>query len=156
MILALAFLYLCIPVVIFLLGWVKLILSIPISLAILYSAIRVIQQAEFFQTNLFENKKKLLVIFAILTVFVVLSGVGDSPAKPLDHMYRNAVFRDLVQYNWPIVNFDFEEPRTLCYYLGFWLQAHWLASVCLQAGYWFQFVWALIAYFWLSCDFGIP
>ncbi|NLI55114.1 MAG: hypothetical protein GX417_12470 [Clostridiales bacterium] len=148
-ILALAFLYLCIPVVIFLLGWVKLILSIPISLAILYSAIRAIQQEEFFQTNLFENKKKLLVIFAILTVFVVLSGVGGFAwQNRWDHMYRNAVFRDLVQYNWPIVNFDFEEPRTLCYYLGFWLPSALVGKAFgLQAGYWFQFVWALIGVF---------
>ena len=39
-----AYAYLCIPVLQFLLGWVRPILSIPIALAIVYSFIRSIQK----------------------------------------------------------------------------------------------------------------
>lgn len=60
-----------------------------------------------------------------------------------DHMYRNALFSDLVSYPWPVVNNALSEPRTLCYYVGFWIPSALVGKMFgYQVGYYFQLVWA--------------
>jgi len=153
-----AYAYLCIPVLQFLLGWVRPILSIPIALAIVYSLIRCIQKITPVQAGLFSNKNKLVIMIVILAVWVISSGIGGLVwQNRWDHMYRNAIFRDLVAYDWPVVNLAGGAPRGLCYYIGFWLPSAAIGKLFgFQAGYLFQIVWALIGVvlaFLLICDY---
>ena len=141
-----AYAYLCIPVLQFLLGWVRPILSIPVAIAIVYCLIRNIQKTTPMQAGLFSNHRKLLLILAILFVWVVSSGIGGLVwQNRWDHMYRNAIFRDLVVYDWPVVNLAGDTPRGLCYYIGFWLPSAAVGKIFgFSVGYLFQIVWALI------------
>ena len=153
-----AYAYLCIPVLQFLLGWVRPILSIPIALAIVYSLLRSIQKTSHIQTGLFSNKRKLVIMIAILLVWVVSSGIGGLVwQNRWDHMYRNAIFRDLVAYDWPVINLAGDAPRGLCYYIGFWLPSAAVGKLFgFQAGYLFQIVWAFIGVvlaFFLICEY---
>ena len=153
-----AYAYLCIPVLQFLLGWVRPILSIPIALAIVYSLIRVIQKTSPLQAGLFSNKRKLVIILAVLLIWVISSGIGGLVwQNRWDHMYRNAIFRDLVAYDWPVINLAGDAPRGLCYYIGFWLPSAAIGKLFgYQIGYLFQIVWALIGVvlaFLLICDY---
>ena len=150
----LAFVYLSLPVMIFLLGWVKCVVSIPVCLAIVYSLIRSIQNAAPSGIRLTEHKSKLFVLLAILLVWVLLAGIGGVAwQNRWDHMYRNAIFHDLVRYDWPVVNLQQADPRTLCYYLGFWLPSALIGKLFGDtAGYLFQIVWA---YFGVVLSFGL-
>ena len=71
-----AYAYLCIPVLQFLLGWVRPILSIPVAIAIVYCLIRTVFKTSALQSGIFADKRKLIIIFAILFVWVVSSGIG--------------------------------------------------------------------------------
>ena len=141
-----AYAYLCIPVLQFLLGWVRPILSIPVAIAIVYCLIRTVFKTSALQSGIFADKRKLIIIFAILFVWVVSSGIGGLVwQNRWDHMYRNAIFRDLVAYDWPVVNLAGDTPRGLCYYIGFWLPSAAIGKIFgFSIGYLFQIVWALI------------
>lgn len=140
----LAYAYLCIPVLFFLLFWVKPILSVPLSLAVVYSFFQTVRHASPLQIDLKSHRNKLIVIFVLLLVWVISSGIGGLAwQNRWDHMYRNALFQDLIRFDWPVVNLDGAQPRSLCYYIGFWLPSALFGKVFgLQAGYLFQLVWA--------------
>jgi hypothetical protein len=128
----------------FLLGWVTPVVSIPLVLAIAYSLLRTIQNTARNQFGFVTDKKKLVVLLVILLIWVVLSGVsGLVWQNRWDHMYRNAIFHDLVAYDWPVINVENSTPRTLCYYLGFWLPSAVIGKVFgYQAGYLSLIIWA--------------
>ena len=118
----LAYAYLCIPVLLFLLFWVRPILSVPLSLAVAYGFFQTLRNARPLQIDFKSQQKKLAVIFILLLLWVISSGIGGLVwQNRWDHMYRNALFHDLVRYDWPVVNFEGATPRSLCYYIGFWL-----------------------------------
>ena len=153
-----AYAYLCIPVLQFLLGWVRPIVSIPVAIAIVYSLFRTVFKTSAFQSGIFADKRKLVVMFTILLLWVVSSGIGGLVwQNRWDHMYRNAIFRDLVAYDWPVVNLAGDAPRGLCYYIGFWLPSAAIGKLFgFQAGYLFQIVWAFIGVvlaFLLICEY---
>ena len=138
--------YLAIPVIIFLLGWVKLYISIPISVCIIYSFILVIRNTPNVKIQFSQNRVRLAIVFVLLFVWTIYSGVGGLMwQNRWDHMFRNAIFSDLVRFQWPVINHSLAVPRTLCYYLGFWLPSALIGKLFgYQAGYAFQFIWAYI------------
>ncbi len=140
----LAYAYLCIPVLLFLLFWVRPILSVPLSLAVVYGFFQTLRNAHPLQIDLKSQQKKLAVIFILLLLWVISSGIGGLVwQNRWDHMYRNALFHDLVRYDWPVVNFEGATPRSLCYYIGFWLPSALFGKLFgFQAGYLFQLIWA--------------
>lgn len=145
------YLYLALPILIFFIGWLKLWLAIPavlILLAALYFALRsapAIYMPEF-------NKNNLLTILVILvTAFIWLyfSGIGGMAYQNSDFLWRNAVFKMLVEEKWPVVIENaapyFDSPVALIYYFAFWLPAALFGKVFgMSAGIAFQFVWAYI------------
>ncbi len=140
----LAYAYLCIPVLLFLLFWVKPILSVPLSLAVVYSFVQTLRGTTPMQLSLKGQQKKQIIIFVLLLLWVISSGIGGLVwQNRWDHMYRNALFHDLVRYDWPVINFEAAEPRSLCYYIGFWLPSALVGKIFgYQAGYLFQLFWA--------------
>ncbi|MGI5972056.1 MAG: hypothetical protein ACOX7P_10115 [Oscillospiraceae bacterium] len=138
-----SYLYLGLPILLFLLGWVRPALSIPLSLALIYGLYSSIKNSPESDLNLYEDRKKLIAAFCILLIWVISSGIGGLAwQNRWDHMYRNAVFRDLVKYDWPVINTDSGTERSLCYYLGFWLPSALIGKLNYQVGYVFQLVWA--------------
>jgi hypothetical protein len=67
----------------------------------------------------------------VLGAWVFLSGVGGYAFQNLDFIIRNAVFRDLIQYHWPVIYpADPNNPvRALVYYIGFWMPAALLGKL---------------------------
>ncbi|MGN0325423.1 MAG: hypothetical protein ACI4DW_03860 [Lachnospiraceae bacterium] len=60
-----------------------------------------------------------------------------------DHTVRNALFRALVEYDWPIINAD--GSRYLIYYIGFWLPSAAVGKIVgLDMAYIIQFLWAVM------------
>ena len=143
----LSYLYLYIPICLFLFGWVKPLIAVPI---ILISAYCLFSNIKFFpdiQFNIFENRKKLFIILGIIFIWVFLSGIGGFVwQNRWDHMFRNAIFKDLFSYGWPVVNYDGSTPVNLCYYIGFWLPSAFVAKLfnSITVGYIFQFLWGLL------------
>ena len=140
----LSLVYLAIPVLLFLSFWIKPLFSVPLIALILYSLFRTYQSANPFHLEQTSTKGKIVWILAILFVWVLLSGIGGFVwQNRWDHMFRNALFQDLVKYDWPVIDTSLEPTRILCYNLGFWLPSALIGKAFgMQAGYVFQLIWA--------------
>lgn len=153
-----AYSYLAIPLLLFLIFWLTPLVSIPLSLAVIYGFYRIVRNASSFRLDIPVNRTKLYLMIFILCLWVIGSGVGGVVwQNRWDHMYRNAIFHDLVQYDWPVINLEGVEPRSLCYYIGFWLPSAAIGKLFgFQVGYFFQLIWAcfgVVIAFLLLCDF---
>ncbi len=146
----LAYLYLFSSVAIFLLGNVKFIISIPIVCALFIALVKAINNAPIMKVKLFANKKKFFIIFIVIIFWVFFGGIGGFIwQNPWDHKFRNAVFMDLVNKSWPVV----QNGKALCYYFGFYLPSAIIGKILgLQVGYLFQCIWAILG---ISIAFGM-
>ena len=146
----LAYFYLFSSVAIFLLGNVKYIISIPLTILLLIANVKAIQNAPEMKVSLFKGSKKFIFILIIILMWVVFAGVGGFIwQNPWDHKFRNAVFKDLVGKSWPVIS----GSKALCYYLGFWLPSALVGKLFgLHSGYFFQIVWAFLG---IAIAFGI-
>lgn len=126
------FFYLSIPILIFFLGWFK------IYYGVLFSALLIVGVFKFLentgnQSNLppnFTFNRWSLFASVIAFGWVYSSGIGGFANQDWDHHFRNALFRDLIQENWPVyysfpVNYKIQElagsESALNYYLTYWL-----------------------------------
>ena len=124
-----AYIYLLIPFILFSVGWLNWIAAVLVVLIIVAgfaSTWRSLPSKDLLE---FRNAD-LILMFVILGIWVFLSGVGCFTFQNWDHHSRNAVFRDLINYPWPViyhfqpgVSAQFGIPSTLVmsYYFGFWL-----------------------------------
>ena len=87
-------------------------------------------------------------VFVLIVLLVLTSGTGASISQYPDHLYRNGLFRILIDHDWPVrLTYD-GTTKGLTYYLGFWLPAALIGKctsyqfglLCLQ-------IWAVIGLF---------
>lgn len=156
-----AYLYLLLPVCIFIGTWLKIVWAVPFLILICISAYYMFKNAPKLWVPSVQKKEigLILAIIAIAIVWVIFSGVGRLVYQNDDHAYRNAIYEMLVQYKWPVI-FDNKvagEKVGLIYYIGFWLPAAAVGKIFgLQIGYYFQVLWAsfgiiLVFYLLLVC-----
>ncbi len=133
--------YLSLPVAVFFMGWLKIWIAVPATL------ILCLMTALFVRDSVRSPSKELLlkeetsfevpliyiIILAAAAVLIALiSDVGEYVWGSADHAYRRAIFRDLVNYDWPVF-YDLSKqsdpvinsylPDTVVgfsYYLTFW------------------------------------
>jgi len=122
-----SFLYLLIPFLIFCLGFLKTYISLCIIVIFLWLIIKSWSRAT--QERLSFSLTRSTMVYTILVVFVwvALSGIGGFAFQNTDFHIRNAIFRDLINYHWPVKYFtnptDSSISYSLTYYIGFWLPA---------------------------------
>ncbi len=146
---SLAYLYILLPLIIFLLGWTKLyIIGLPLSVAIvlcLYTMIKNTQKPENFKNQSKTKIYKIIIIALIIILWVLWSGIGGYAWQNSDHYWRNELFELLVKYKWPVVKGTVEGTRAIAYYIGFWMVPALVGKLFgISAGYFAQYVWALI------------
>ncbi|MCZ2127629.1 MAG: hypothetical protein LC099_07630 [Anaerolineales bacterium] len=129
----LAYLYLILPFFIFLFGWVRLRVSLPLSLIFFFALYKLstfnLQPStlnlKLSTFNLKHLSSALRPSSFVLLTWLLLSGIGGYAFQNWDHNWRNAVFRDLIAFQWPVY---YAQPasgavKALVYYFGFWLPA---------------------------------
>ncbi|WP_026499114.1 hypothetical protein [Butyrivibrio sp. WCD2001] len=147
--------YLSLPIIIFILTWVKPFISVPAIAIIAFVIFRALRDKEnSLELPIIGKKEKEVIIFAIIiiTLWVYFSGIGKFVFQNVDHIYRNAIFEMLVNNRWPIVKEYIQDGQSnqfmLVYYIGFWLPAALIGKLFgLAAGYCFQAVWAVLGIF---------
>ena len=82
-------------------------------LTALYFAIRGYNNAAVFSISL----KNLVLIVVLLLAWCLLCGQGGYFAQKTDNHWRNAILRDMVNYDWPVT---YENGSGLVYYIGYW------------------------------------
>lgn len=146
---ALAYGYLTLPPLLFVLGWLRWYLVLPIAAALVVAYVRCLR-GETYQSSAFllggpEARKRLLLLAGVVVLWFLLSGLGGyTYQNPPDHDLRNATFRDLVYCRWPVIGISHTDdgsvladaPRVAyVYYLGHWLPSAAVGKVLgLRAG----------------------
>lgn len=141
----LAFLYLLIPVLIFVIGWLNIPTMIVVVGSLLLSFVNFLKYNQKETPVIGTSKvacRKYIVTFAVIVIWILGAGIGGFIWQNLwDHKFRNAIFMDLVNNHWPVVS----ENLALSYYIGFWLPAALAGKIFgLEAGYVFQVIWAIL------------
>ena len=140
----LAVIYLALPVVIFFLGYLKLIFGIIFSVIVSAAAVLAIRDCtKDPDGNKLDLKSDITfplayIIAAIIFAFAVTitNGVGEYVWAPFDHAYRRAIFNDLINYKWPIIYdpatqknpevieiLNLQNNQGFVYYFTYWMPA---------------------------------
>lgn len=110
-------LWLALGIIVFLLGFCKIYYALPVVCGMIWII------AKQYKNNTDRKDLKLsykhigFVIFIAL-LLNLLCGIGGYVVQPNDHFGRNAIFSDIVNYEWPI--YDKGQNLYMCYYLAFW------------------------------------
>lgn len=120
-----AYIYLALPVLIFLLGWLNWGVALVISFIFILGLYQVlVHNRENMTWQISSTTLYAAVVLAFLWCF--FAGIGYFYYQSFDYHFRNAVFRDLINYDWPVMYDRADTP--LVYYLTFWLPAAALAK----------------------------
>ncbi|MBO4449995.1 MAG: hypothetical protein J5777_05380 [Clostridiales bacterium] len=167
--------YLTIPVVIFLAGNLKPVIGIPAALIMtgcaLYSCMDFCKgpdkklsgkSSDYLGMKMPLKYLIALAVISLITVFV--SGVGEYIYSMVDHVFRRAIFNDLINYKWPVI-YDYStqfNPRVisvlgktkgnaaLVYYTTFWMPSALFGKAFgVAAGNVFLLVWTTVGV-WLT------
>lgn len=116
----LAYLYVVLPIFIFVVGWCNLPTACIGGTIILISLYFTYKNAPaLWEVQTKDQKRMLFLIVLISSVWVYLSGIGTLVFQNADHTARNPTFTLLVNHAWPIVLDN--PPVIFTYYIGFWL-----------------------------------
>ena len=126
-----AYIYVVLPLIIFLSGWLKwhfAIFSVSIVCISIYYALK--QYNDLLPINFSKNIYRAVIVVAIIALWVLFSGIGGYSLQTSDQHYRNAVLRDLIDQDWPVIyniqkleasNILQGRDSMLVYYVGYWL-----------------------------------
>ena len=108
--------YLVIPIFIFLIGWLNPILAAISCIVLIY----VVKQIfNCLLKRKFEiNKYQLLLLTLIALLWCIFAGIGCFFYQNWDWHVRNAIFRDLINFSYPVI---YDNGAALVYYFGSFL-----------------------------------
>ncbi len=161
---SIAYGYILLPFILFVMGWFRIYLAIPILILLGICFFKLCKESASLWLPEWnrDNIIKILCICVLVFLWVYMSGIGKYVFQNGDHTARNAIFEILVDYDWPVKNFELtgdnigSNATSLIYYIGFWLPAAVVGKYFgIEAGYGFQVIWAflgiLLFYYFICC-----
>ena len=115
-----ALIYISLPLICFFIGWLKWYYAAISCIAVLVCLI-----IEFLKKDANEQESiKVSRIFLFIVCILAFSycfycGIGRLWAQSKDYPWRNAIFRDIILKDWPVIYDKYQ--GALCYYIGIWL-----------------------------------
>ena len=119
--------YITLPVIVFLLGWIKPQYSIVASVLLLFSAYVIFKQKKNPEKSLTLSFNMLAVLCLIALVWCFFAGQGGYYYQSADYDCRNAIFRDLINFKWPVI-YKYNNTA-LVYYIGYWMPAALIGKI---------------------------
>lgn len=115
-----AYIYIILPIIIFFLTWLKWYIGIPMSIVLIFGLV-VLLKKDYLNRKEEVNIpiKHFIGIAFIILIWTWMSGQGGFFYQTWDNHWRNAIFRDMINYKWPVIY-----PQTgnaLVYYLMHWI-----------------------------------
>jgi hypothetical protein len=140
-------LYLVFPFILFAFGWLRLSVAVPVVLLILWATWKFFAESPI-HYSLFPTPKTTFYLLLITFLWLLLSGIGGYAFQNWDHHWRNAVLRDLIAYDFPVIYSAPEKGaiQMLVYYVGYFLPAAWVGKLL----GWQAANFALFAWTWLG------
>ncbi|GAB4569420.1 MAG: hypothetical protein Fur0017_14200 [Anaerolineales bacterium] len=141
----LSILYLTFPFILFLFGWVRLTIAIPLAIIILFAVWQLLKETS--PDSRFPISRSTIYWILLTFFWLLLSGIGGYAFQNWDHNWRNVVLRDLMNFDWPVYYAQPESGpvKMLVYYIGFWLPLALVAKFTnWQIANFALFVWSLL------------
>ena len=152
----LSYIYLTFPFILFLFGWVRLTIAIPLALILFVAIYKLL--ITHHQSPSTTNYQPSTIYWLLATgIWLLLSGIGGYTFQNWDHNWRNVVFRDLMNFDWPVYYAQPESGpvKMLVYYVGFWLPSALIAKFTnWQIANFALFVWSLIGLLLITHQLG--
>lgn len=148
--------YVVLPVLTFLIGYLKPIFAVPgalVCLAVLWFVLRSRNTELAHDRKLTFSVPGILILAFVILLWGYLGGLNGFFYQSSDWKARNALYRDLITHTWPVV---YEQKMTsLAYYIG-----HWLVPAMLSKPFYYLFgesVWWFAArmILWLWTSFAL-
>ncbi|MBI2331146.1 MAG: hypothetical protein HYU84_03065, partial [Chloroflexi bacterium] len=155
----LSYIYLTLPFFLFLFGWVRLTIAIPLALILLFALYKLLftnpstssgqryqSPISNLQSPTFHLPLSTLTWLLLTVLWLLLSGIGGYAFQNWDHNWRNVVLRDLMNFDWPVYYAQPESGpvKMLVYYVGYWLPSAFVGKLLnWQAANFFLFLWTL-------------
>lgn len=142
--------YLSAPLILFLVGFLRLPIAV---LGCVVVGVALLQACGEKQEEkiLILQRGTIVLLLGILLVWTWLGGLNGLFYQSDDWPWRNAIYRDLIVHEWPVIYPD--KDWALVYYVGFWLPPALLSKmiaaiagneVAWKAGQLFLWIWAVI------------
>jgi hypothetical protein len=148
--------YLALPFIIFCMGWLRLSIALPVTALVIWALWQLLKHSSDSQLPTPDSRFPIYPLL-LTGLWVVLSGVGGYTFQNWDHHWRNAVLRDLITYDWPVIYSSPERgPITmLIYYVGYWLPAVSVGKIFgWQAANFALFLWTWLGVFLVTLQLG--
>lgn len=146
--------YLLVPFLIFMAGWVKAVLSIPAIVLLAVGLYKQYGENSDLKKAIKIDGISIGLIMVIAFLWCWSAGIGGFFYQSPDHQFRNAVFHDLVSESWPV---RYEKYGTgLVYYLGIWIVPAVFGKIALWVGLPQDYAWTVSgAVLLLWCSAGV-
>lgn len=129
-----AYLYSVLPLIIFFVGWLKwylyLLALITVSVCLFLSFCK--KTKEECDEHIEVNVYIILLVALISFLYAYFCGIGRLWAQSKDYPWRNAIFRDLILKEWPVLYDKYN--GALVYYIGLWLPSAFVTKLFLGFG----------------------
>ncbi len=127
-----AYAFLALPVFVFLLGFLRWYLAVPLTLFLCVALLLAWRRPDGERKYLVLSRRGLLALFAVAAAWCFFAGLGNLYYQSDDWSARNAIFRDLITYRWPVIYPA--KNAALVYYIGYWLPAALVGKLFLPLG----------------------
>lgn len=117
------YLYLYIPIVLFLIFWIKPYLSIPTLVllgVVLYKSFDLKRKNNGLEVS-FIFFLSMLLLFILILIWCIYSGQGGFNTQYYDWQKHNVILNDLIKIKWPVRYNMAGKQGVLSYYIGFYL-----------------------------------
>lgn len=145
--------FLTLPLLIWSFGWLKTPYFLVVAGLLVAGLVFIWKRTnmESFRSSNINISIPLVVgIAAAILLWCILGGHGGFLYQSSDWNARNAIFRDLITYDWPVV---YGNDSALCYYFGFWLLPALFGKLCLWMNFGLETAWAvanIALLFWVA------
>ena len=123
---------LALPSLIFLLGFLRWYIAVPLSIALLLAYWFAARSRGEAREGITLSPRCFAAVLAVAALWCWLAGIGGLYYQSADYAARNAVFRDLITLEWPVLYPH--KNSALVYYIGFWLPAALVGKCFLPLG----------------------
>lgn len=145
--------FLTLPLLIWSFGWLKTPYFLVVAGLLVAGLVFIWKRTnmESFRSSNINISIPLVVgIAAAILLWCILGGHGGFLYQSSDWNARNAIFRDLITYDWPVV---YGNDSALCYYFGFWLLPALFGKLCLWMNFGLETAWTvanIALLFWVA------
>ena len=123
--------YIVLPIIIFVLGWIRIYFAIPISIVLLIFLFRGIEKDD--NSVLIDKTNYMFWIYILLfcALWVYFSGIGGLAYQNTDFWARNLIYHELCENEWPVkyINVYGYDTAYLSYYFAWWLPVAYVSKI---------------------------